>query len=125
MGLLDEELDDDLDNEFLPDGGHRMEGLIDDHGISRIARELTEAEQRVKDELEGIDRNKQELEEQAETVKTFQVVSGEMFSHIHEPVVRIGQRDILFSSNCVAKMRAAYAEMYALSRYFTSNPKLR
>jgi len=111
MGLLDEELDDDLDNEFLPDGGHRLEGLIDDHGISRIARELTEAEQRVKDEMDGIDRSKQELAEQAETVRTFQVVSGEMFSHIHEPVVRIGQRDILFSSNCVAKMRAAYAEI--------------
>ena len=53
--LLDEELDDDLDNEFLPDGGHRLAGLMDDHGISRIARELTEAEQRVKDELDGID----------------------------------------------------------------------
>lgn len=111
MGLLDEELDDDLEHEFLLDGGHRLEGLIDDHGISRIARELTEAEQRIKDELNGIDRSKQELEEQAETVRTFQVVSGEMFSHIYEPVVRIGQRDILFSSNCVAKMRAEYAEI--------------
>ena len=111
MGLLDEELDDDLDNEFLPDGGHRLEGLIDDHGISRIARELTEAEQRVKDELEGIDRSRQELEEQAETVRTFQVVGGEMFSHIHEPVVRIGRRDILFNTSCVAKMRAEYAEV--------------
>ena len=86
MGLLDEELDDDLGNEFLSDGGHRLEGLIDDHGISRIARELTEAEQRVKDEMDGIDRSKQELAEQAETVRTFQVVSGEMFSHIHEPI---------------------------------------
>ncbi len=111
MGLLDEELDDDLDKELLPDAGHRVEGLLDDHGISRIARELTEAEQRAKDELEGIDRSKQELEEQAETVKTFQVVSGEMFSHIHEPVVRIGQRDILFNTNCVTKMRAQYAEI--------------
>lgn len=51
------------------------------------------------------------MEEQAETVKTFQVVSGEMFSHIHEPVVRIGQRDILFNTSCVAKMRAEYAEV--------------
>ena len=111
MGLLDEELDDDLDNEFLPDAGHKVNGLMDDHGISRIARELTEAEQRVKDEMDGIDRSKQELAEQAETVKTFQVVSGEMFSHIHEPVVRIGQKDILFNSNCAAKMRAVYAEI--------------
>ena len=111
MGLLDEELDDDLDNEFLPDGGHKVNGLMDDHGISRIARELTEAEQRIKDELDGIDRSRQEMEEQAETVKTFQVVSGEMFSHIHEPVVRIGQKDILFNTSCVAKMRAEYAEI--------------
>ena len=111
MGLLDEELDDDLDNEFLPDAGHKVNGLMDDHGISRIARELTEAEQRIKDEMDGIDRSKQELAEQAETVKTFQVVSGEMFSHIHEPVVRIGQKDILFNSNCAAKMRAVYAEI--------------
>ena len=111
MGLLDEELDDDLDNEFLPDAGHKVNGLMDDHGISRIARELTEAEQRIKDEMDGIDRSKQALAEQAETVKTFQVVSGEMFSQIHEPVVRIGQKDILFNSNCVAKMRALYAEI--------------
>jgi hypothetical protein len=111
MGLLDEELEDDLDNEFLPDAGHKVNGLMDDHGISRIARELTEAEQRIKDEMDGIDRSKQELAEQAETVKTFQVVSGEMFSHIHEPVVRIGQKDILFNSNCAAKMRAVYAEI--------------
>lgn len=34
-----------------------------------------------------------------------------MFSQIHEPVVRIGQKDILFNSNCVAKMRALYAEV--------------
>ena len=111
MGLLDDELDDDLDKEYLPDSGHRLAGLMDDHGISRIARELTEAEQRVKDELDGIDRSKQELEEQAETVRTFQVVSGEMFSHINEPVVRIGQKDILFNTSCVAKMRARYAEI--------------
>ncbi|MBR2085535.1 MAG: recombinase family protein, partial [Oscillospiraceae bacterium] len=111
MGLLDDELDDDLDKEYLPDSGHRLAGLMDDHGISRIARELTEAEQRVKDELDGIDRSKQELEEQAETVRTFQVVSGEMFSHISEPVVRIGQKDILFNTSCIAKMRARYAEI--------------
>ena len=111
MGLLDDELDDDLDKEYLPDSGHRLAGLMDDHGISRIARELTEAEQRVKDELDGIDRSKQKLEEQAETVRTFQVVSGEMFSHISEPVVRIGQKDILFNTSCIAKMRARYAEI--------------
>lgn len=111
MGLLDEELEDDLENEFLPDGGHRLAGLIDDHGISQIARELTEAEKKIKDELDGIDLEKQELDEQFEIVKTFQVVSGDMFSRIYEPVVRIEQRSITFNQNCVSKMRTEYAEI--------------
>ena len=34
-----------------------------------------------------------------------------MFSHISEPVVRIGQKDILFNTSCVAKMRTEYAEI--------------
>lgn len=111
MGLLDEELEDDLENEFLPDGGHRLAGLIDDHGISQIARELTEAEQKIKDELDGIDREKQELDEQFEIVRTFQVVSGDMFSRIYEPVVRIGQHSISFNQSCISKMKTEYAEI--------------
>lgn len=111
MGLLDEELDDDLENTFIPDGGRRVAGLIDDHGISQIARDLTEAEHKIKEELEGTDRSQQELEEQEEAIKTFQVVSGEMFSRLNEPVVRIGLRQISFNQNCVSKMRTAYAEL--------------
>lgn len=111
MGLLDEELDDDLENEFLPDGGHRLGGIIDDHGISQIARELTEAEQKIKDEIDGIDREKRELDEQSEIIRTFQVVSGDMFSRIHEPVVRIGRHSISFNQNCVSKMKTEYAEI--------------
>lgn len=82
MGLLDDTLEVDLENEYLPDGGHRLPGLIDDHGISQIARELTEAEQQIKDELDGVDRSKQDLDEQSEIIRTFQVVSGDMFSRI-------------------------------------------
>lgn len=111
MGLLDAELDDNLDNEYLPDGGHRLAGMIDDHGISQIARELTEAEQKIKDELDGVDREKQSLDEQAEIIKTFQVVSGDMFSRIHEPVVRIDLHQISFNQNCVSKMVTEYAEI--------------
>lgn len=111
MGLLDEDLEDDLENEYLPDGGHRLAGLIDDHGISQIARELTEAEQQIRDELDGVDRSRQELDEQSEIIKTFQVVSGDMFSRIHEPVVRIGQHSISFNQNCVSKMKTEYAEI--------------
>ena len=53
MGLLDEDLESDLENEYLPESGHRIGCMIDDHGISQIARELTEAEQQIKDELNG------------------------------------------------------------------------
>ena len=41
MGILDEELDADLEKEYLPEGGHRIGGLVDDHGIAQIARDLT------------------------------------------------------------------------------------
>ena len=34
-----------------------------------------------------------------------------MFSRIHEPVLRIGQKQIAFNQSCVAKMAADYAEL--------------
>lgn len=111
MGLLDEELETDLENEYLPDSGHRIGCMIDDHGISQIARELTEAEQKIKDELNGNNRNEAELQDNAEVIKTFQVVSGDMFSRIYEPVVRIGHREISFNPSCTAKMKTDYAEL--------------
>lgn len=110
MGLLDEDLESDLENEYLPDSGHRI-GLLDDHGISQIARDLTEAEQKIKDELSGTDSDEADISEQAEIVKTFQVVSGDMFSRISEPVVRFNQNGILFNQYCTAKMKAEYAEI--------------
>lgn len=111
MGLLDEELETDLENEYLPDSGHRIGCMIDDHGISQIARELTEAEQKIKDELNGKNQNEAELQDNAEVIKTFQVVSGDMFSRIYEPVVRIGHREISFNPSCTAKMKTDHAEM--------------
>lgn len=111
MGLLDEELETDLENEYLPDSGHRIGCMIDDHGISQIARELTEAEQKIKDELNGKNQNEAELQDNAEVIKTFQVVSGDMFSRIYEPVVRIGHREFSFNPSCTAKMKTDYAEL--------------
>ena len=111
MGLLDEELETDLENEYLPDSGHRIGCMIDDHGISQIARELTEAEQKIKDELNGKNQNEAELQDNTEVIKTFQVVSGDMFSRIYEPVVRIGHREISFNPSCTAKMKTDYAEL--------------
>jgi len=111
MGLLDEKLEADLGKEYLPEGGHRIGGLVDDHGISQIAREYTKAEQEMKDELEGRNDEDAAAQEREEAVKTFQVVSGDMFSRIHDPVVRIGRSNIAFNAACTAKMNCEYAEI--------------
>lgn len=111
MGLLDEELEVDLGKEYLPEGGHRIGGLVDDHGISQIAREYTQAEQEMKDELEGRNDADMESQEREEAAKTFQVVSGDMFSRIHDPVVRIGRSSIAFNAACAARMHCEYAEI--------------
>ena len=111
MGLLDEELKVDLGKEYLPEGGHRIGGLVDDHGISQIAREYTKAEQEMKDELEGRSDADMESQEREEAAKTFQVVSGDMFSRIHDPVVRIGRSSIAFNAACAARMKCEHAEI--------------
>jgi len=53
MGLAEGELQTVLENEHLPDGGHRIAGLTDDSGVQRIARVLSKAEQSVKAQIEG------------------------------------------------------------------------
>lgn len=53
MGLSEGELESDLENEHLPDGGHRIAGLTDDNGVQRIARVLSRAEQAIKEQMEG------------------------------------------------------------------------
>ena len=110
MGLMDGELEANLENEFLPESGHRMGGLMDDHGIAQIARELTAAEQEMKNELEGKKKDAENESNREEVVKTFQVVSGDMFSRIYEPVVRISTSSIAFNKSCVSRMLCNYAE---------------
>ena len=61
---------------------------MDDHGIAQIARDLTAAEQEIKDELEGKEIEETEAQNREEAVKAFQVVSGDMFSRVHDPVMR-------------------------------------
>lgn len=79
MGMLDEELEIDLGTEYLPEGGRRIGGLVDDHGIAQIARDLTAAEQEIKDELEGKTADETDAQSKEDAVKTFQVVRGDMF----------------------------------------------
>lgn len=104
MGMLDEELTADLGSEYLPEGGHRIGGLVDDHGIAQIARDLTAAEQEIKDELEGKTAEEADAVSREEAARTFQVVSGDMFSRVNDPVIRITTRGITFSKNCVMKL---------------------
>ena len=86
MGMIDEDLETDLETEYLPEGGHRIGGLMDDHGIAQIARDLTAAEQEIKDELEGRSVEASENKGREEASKSFQVVSGDMFSRVRDPV---------------------------------------
>ncbi len=104
MGMLDDELDADLESEYLPEGGRRIGGLVDDHGIAQIARDLTAAEQEIKDELEGRAVEAAENQSKEDAVRAFQVVSGDMFSRMHDPVVRITTKGITFNNSCVSRM---------------------
>ena len=104
MGILDSEPDVDLEKEYLPEGGRRLDCLVDDHGISQIARDLTAAEQKIKDEMEGRDSEDIDAGQKDELTRSFQVVSGEMFSRVHEPVIRITPKNITFNKSCVAKL---------------------
>ena len=104
MGILDEDLEVDLETEYLPEAGRKLGGLVDDHGISRIARDLTAAEQEIKDELEGKAEEEAEAVDKENAAKTFQVVSGNMFSRARDPVLCITTTGITFNKTCVDKL---------------------
>ena len=104
MGILDEDLEIDLETEYLPEAGRKLGGLVDDHGISRIARDLTAAEQEIKDELEGKAVEEAEAVDKENAAKTFQVVSGNMFSRARDPVLCITTTGITFNKTCVDKL---------------------
>ncbi len=125
MGLLDETLEADLGSEYLPEGGRRIGGLVDDHGIAQIARDLTAAEQEIKDELEGKTQEAIAAQEKEDAVKSFQVVSGEMFSHVLDPAIRFTAKGISFNSSCVSKLSGtAFVEILfnPVERMFVVRP---
>ena len=112
MGLLNEDLEVDLETEYLPEAGRKIGGLVDDHGIAQIARDLTGAEQKIKDELEGKAEEENDAIDKENAVKAFQVVSGDMFSRAGEPVLRITQKGFSFSKNCTYKLhKVTHVEM--------------
>ena len=101
MGMTEGDLDADLENEYLPEGGMPLVGLASEDGILRIARELTKEEKRYQAEKNG---EVYEEEEEIPAVQPiFQVVDGAMFSHAYEPVARFTKNSITFNSTCVAK----------------------
>ena len=103
MGLEEGELEMDLENEHLPDGGRRIAGLTDDNGVQRIARQLSQVEQAVKAQLEGKPTETQE-EKRRIPVEGFQVVSAGMFSHAYDPVIRFSKSQIAFNSTCISRL---------------------
>ncbi|MBQ2957549.1 MAG: recombinase family protein [Clostridia bacterium] len=114
MGMQEGDLEVDLENEHLPDGGHRIAGLTDENGVQRIARELSLVEKAVKAQLEG--RTEEEEAEQRKTLKDgFQVVSAEMFSHAFEPVVRFSRSAVSFNSTCVSRLNRVHDQYGQLS----------
>ena len=104
MGLLDEELDADLDNEQLPESGHRIKGTMDDNGVQRVARELSEEEKKMKAELEGKTLEDHELEEYERQAHCFQVLSGSLLPLGGEPLMRVTPKSIGFSKKCLQKL---------------------
>ena len=59
---------------------------------AEIARDLTAAEEKMKAELEGKDQDNSEESRKEEAVKTYQVVSGDMFTRL-SAVIRRNQND--------------------------------
>ena len=102
--MLDEDLTADLGSEYLPEAGRRIGGLVDDHGIAQIARDLTDAEKEIRDELEGKEKEEEGDGLSEDGARAFQVVRGDMFSRIHEPVVRITTKGIAFNNSCISKL---------------------
>ncbi len=104
MGLMDGELEVDLETEYLPDGGHRLPGLTEDGGIQRIARVLTKAEEAVKAQLEGTAPSEEQQEAAPQIRIGFQIVSGSMFSHAFDPYVKFTPEGFSFTSTCISRL---------------------
>ena len=109
MGLDEGELRADLENEHLPDAGHRIAGMTDDNGILRISRELSDMEKRMKAQLEGKTPEEYEQENAPPVKKGFQVVGASMFSQAFEPVVRLKHSSISFNATCISKLNTMTA----------------
>ncbi len=104
MGLEDGELETDLENEHLPEGGKRLAGYSDDNGVQRIARALSQEELEIKEQLEGKDDGKPTQSSLPAPKVGFQVVSGNMFHHVFEPAAAFTPNTLSFNTTCVERL---------------------
>ena len=104
MGLSEGEMETDLGEEHLPDGGRRISGMTDSNGVQRIARALTLEEKAVKAQLEGKTPEDEEKKTPPPLRRGFQVVSGSMFSHANEATVTFTPWKIAFSKTCLSRL---------------------
>ncbi len=104
MGLEEGELETDLENEHLPEGGKRLTGFSDDNGVQRIARALSQEELEIKEQLEGKSDGESDGNALPAPKLGFQVVSGSMFSHVFEPTVGFTPKELSFNTTCVGRL---------------------
>ena len=111
LGLTKGSAEENLEKEYLPEKGYRMDGMMDEQGIQRIARQLTKEEQAIKEKLEGRD-DEEETEDDTAPQQFFQVVRGDMFSRLADPVMRITPTAIDFNKMCKRRLSSCeYVEM--------------
>ena len=104
MGLEKGELESDLENEHLPEGGKKLAGFSEDNGVQRIARALSREELEIKEQLEGKDEGKAAGSALLTPKVGFQVVSGSMFNHGFEPAMGFTPNGISFNTTCVGRL---------------------
>ena len=104
MGLTEGVMEMDLEQEHLPERGHRLVGMTDDNGVQRIARTLSSAEQRIKAQIEGNAIEDEEPDKALQIREGFQVVSGSLFNHPFEATITFSPTQISFSTTCVSRL---------------------
>ena len=107
MGLEEGEMETDLENEHLPEGGKKLTGFSDDNGVQRIARVLTQEELEIKEQLQGKQTSAAQSDDLPKVKLGYQVVSGSMFNHGFEPTVAFTSKGILFNTTCVSRLDRA------------------
>ncbi len=98
MGLEEGSMTEDLENEYLPEAGHRLDGLMDEQGIQRIARKLTAEEQAIREKLDGQAEGKKQ--NTPEKRSSFQLIGAEMFTQTGGANLIIRPSSISFNRMC-------------------------